>query len=251
MATQLASAQVFNFSANLPTPLSIPDNSAVGTSQALAVTGITDAIQSIQVQLSLQSHSGDTMFNGDLYVTLVHDGTEVVLLNREGRRAGFSAGYGDAGFNITLSDTAAADLHSYRLTLNGSDLTPLSAGETPGALTGTWQPDGRTADPESVLTTSPRTTSLSLFSSTTANGTWSLFLSDLSPGATADLVSWNLSITTVPEPTHLVLAVGLSLITWAASRRRTRFHGVLRQSLISARSPGSKFRGEQVDHPES
>lgn len=220
MVAPSASAQVFNFAANLPSPLSVPDNSAVGTSQALFVTGITDAIQSIQVQLALQSHSGDTMFNGDLYVTLVHNGTQVVLLNREGRRAGFSAGYGDAGFNITLSDTAAADLHSYRVTLTGSDLTPLAAGDTPGALTGTWQPDGRSADPATVLTTSPRTTSLSLFTSTTANGTWSLFLSDLSPGATADLVSWNLSIATVPESTHLALGVGLSLITWAASRRR-------------------------------
>lgn len=219
-ALQTASAQVFNFSASLPTPVSIPDNSAVGTVHSLTVSGVPAEIQSVQVQLNIQSRGGEPMYNGDLYVTLVHNGTSAVLLNRVGRRDASFTGYGDAGFDVTLSDSAVADVHSYRVTLNGSDFAPLSSGDTPGALTGTWQPDGRAADPEAVLTTSPRTSSLSLFSGASANGTWSVFAADLSPGASAALVAWSVSIVPVPEPTALAAAVGFSLVVWAALRRR-------------------------------
>jgi subtilisin-like proprotein convertase family protein len=217
---QTASAQVLSFAATLPTPVSIPDNSAVGTVQSLNVDGITAVIKTLEVQLNIQSHGGGTMYNGDLYLTLVHNGTSAVLLNRVGRRDGFSAGYADAGFNVTLSDSAVADIHSYRVTLNGSDFAPLASGDTPGPLTGTWQPDGRTADPEAVLTTSQRIASLALFSGASANGNWSLFLADLSPGASADLVGWSINITPVPEPTGLAIAVGISLIVWGILRRR-------------------------------
>ncbi len=222
IALHTASAQVFNISAPINSPVAIPDNSAVGTVQSMYVDGLTGVIKTLQVQLNILSHPGGSMYNGDLYLTLLHNGTSTVLLNRVGRRDGFSAGYADGGFNITLSDSAAADIHSYRVTLNGNDFTPISLGETPGVLTGTWQPDGRTDDPESVLTTSLRTTSLSLFSGASPNGTWSLFLADLSPGANADLVSWSLGIVTVPEPQNVVLATGFSLLAlglWRRSRR--------------------------------
>lgn len=219
---QTACAQYVSFNATLPTPVSIPDNSTVGTVQSLSVDGIAGAIENLQVQLDIQSQGGGSMYNGDLYVTLVHDGTSVVLLNRVGRRAGFSAGYADAGFNINLSDSALADVHSYRVSLNGNDFIPLSSGDTPGLLTGTWQPDGRTDDPEAVVTTSPRTTSLSLFTGASANGRWSLFLSDLSPGASAVLVGWGLEINPVPEPAEIAFFIGLSLIAWGTLRRRQR-----------------------------
>jgi subtilisin-like proprotein convertase family protein len=222
VAIQTASAQVFTVSAPIDSPVAIPDNSAVGTVQSLYVDGLTGVVKTLQVQLNIQSHPGGLMYNGDLYLTLLHNGTSTVLLNRVGRRDGFSAGYPDGGFNITLSDSAAADIHSYRVTLNGNDFTPISLGETPGALTGTWQPDGRAVDPESVLTTSLRTTSLSLFSGASPNGTWSLFLSDLSPGASADLVSWSLSITVVPEPRDVALLTGASLLALGLWRRARR-----------------------------
>lgn len=221
-ALPTVSAQVFNFSASLPTPVSIPDNSAAGTAHSLTVSGVSSAIQSVQVQLNIQSQGVDPMYNGDLYVTLVHNGTSVVLLNRVGRRDTSFTGYGDAGFDVTLSDSAAADVHNYRVTLNGSDLAPLSYGDTPGVLTGSWQPDGRTADPEAVLATSPRTSALSVFSGGSANGTWSLFAADLSPGASAALVAWSVSIVPVPEPTEVAAGVGLSLVVWAAFRRRRK-----------------------------
>lgn len=221
-ASLSAQAQVFNYNAAIASPVYIPDNSAVGIVQSVEVTGLSQLIGSLQVQIELQSHSGDTMYNGDLYLTLVHNGTSGVLLNRVGRRDGFSAGYGDAGLKVTLRDSAAADIHSYRVALNGNDLIPLAAGDTPGVLTGTWQPDGRTADPEAVLTTSPRTGSLSQFVGTNPNGTWSLFVSDLSPGATADLISWNLTITQVPEPRAVAALSGLSLLAFGLWRRFRR-----------------------------
>ena len=222
IALQTASAQVFTVSAPIDSQVAIPDNSAVGTVQSLYVDGLTGVVKTLQVQLNIQSHPGGSMYNGDLYLTLVHNSTSAVLLNRVGRRDGFSAGYADGGFNITLSDSAAADIHSYRVTLNGNDFVPLESGDSPGVLTGTWQPDGRAIDPESVQTTSLRTTSLSLFSGASPNGNWSLFLSDLAPGANADLVSWSLGIVTVPEPQNVVLATGLSLLAlglWRRSRR--------------------------------
>ena len=73
-------------------------------------------------------------------------------------REGSAAGYADNGFSFTLADTAAADVHTYRQTVTGNELTPISSATPAAPLTGTWQPDGRTADPGTVLTTSPRIT---------------------------------------------------------------------------------------------
>ncbi len=215
-----ANARVMFFQANVETPVAIPDNSAVGTVHTLTVDGFSDPIASIEVQLNIRSRGGGFMYNGDLYLTLAHNGNSAVLLNRVGRREGFSAGYGDAGFNITLSDSAPADIHSYRVTLNGSDLVPLSSGDVPGILTGTWQPDARAVDPQSVFTSSPRIASLSQLYGATANGTWSLFMADLSPEGLAELTGWSLRLVPVPEPTRFAAVVGVLLGFWVFARRR-------------------------------
>jgi hypothetical protein len=57
-------------------------------------------------------------------------------------------------------------------------------------VTGTYQPDGGTT--------------LAALNGVNANGTWTLFLADLSGGDTATLVSWGVDISVVPEP-----------VTWA------------------------------------
>lgn len=210
-------AQVFTVN------LSIPDNSLVGVTSEQVISGYTQALASVSVSLTLETRDGEPMFNGDIYATLSHDSGYAVLLNRVGRRDGFSAGYGDSGFNVTLSDGAAADVHDYRLTLNGSHTTPLSLTEDPAALTGTWQPDGRAVDPFAVGSSSTRLAMLGSFEGLDPNGLWTLYVADLSGGGLAELKEWGLMLTVIPEPGETVAmsAVALGLFgVW--HRRRTR-----------------------------
>lgn len=200
--------------------LAIPDNSAVGLAQEQVVSGISGSIASMSVQLTISSRGGGPMFNGDLFVTLNHSSGYSVLLNRVGRRPDSAAGYGDNGFNLTLSDAAVADIHSYRVSLGGSDLVPISTANPAAPLTGTWQTDGRTADPEAVVTGSPRITSLAAFNGLDPNGTWTLFVADLGSGGLAQLESWSLELAVVPEPELAAAAIGTLLLAAALARRR-------------------------------
>jgi subtilisin-like proprotein convertase family protein len=199
----------------------IPDSSAVGVTSEKTVQGLSGTLTSVEVQLNLAPRNGQPMFNGDLLVTLSHGSGYAVLLNRTGRRAGSSAGYGDSGFNITLSDQATADIHNYRVTATGSHTTPLSLTDDPAALTGTWQPDGRSADPSQVLDSSPRDAMLSSFVGLDPNGTWTLHVSDLSENGEGRLTDWTLVLTTVPEPGETLLVVALGLGLFAAAKRRS------------------------------
>lgn len=200
--------------------LAIPDNSAVGVAQEQTVSGIPGSIASLSVQLTISSRGAGPMFNGDLFVSLNHSSGYSVLLNRVGRRPDSVAGYGDNGFNFTLADSAAADVHSYRVSLGGSDLVPISSANPAAPLTGSWQPDGRTADPEAVLTGSPRITSLAAFNGMDPNGTWTLFVADLGSGGLAQLESWSLEFAVVPEPEITTAVTGTLLLAAALCRRR-------------------------------
>lgn len=202
--------------------LAIPDNSAVGAVHAPVVSGVPGTIGSLQVQLTLSPRGSEPMFNGDLFVTLSHGSGYTVLLNRVGRREGSATGYADNGFTFTLADTAAADVHTYRQTVMGNELTPISSATPAAPLTGTWQPDGRTADPGTVLTTSPRITSLGAFTGLDPNGEWTLFVADLGAGGLAQLESWSLEFTVVPEPAESVAVTAIALVVVALARRRLR-----------------------------
>jgi subtilisin-like proprotein convertase family protein len=159
------------------------------------------------VAVSLDISGG---YNGDLYAFLSGpNGGFAVLLNRVGvSNDASSFGYGNHGFDIALSDTAANDVHYYQsggYTTNGS-----------GQLTGTWVPDGRNIVPQSAPTlfgsTAP-TALLSSFVGTNPNGGWTLFLADLSVGSQSQLLSWSLDITTVPEPSVWAFGImGLGLL---------------------------------------
>lgn len=157
-------------------------------------------------------------FNGDLYGYLVHDSGFAVLLNRVGRTSGDEFGYGNTGFSILLDDQAGTDIHLYQTvtyTLNGN-----------GQLLGSWQPDGRETDPDAVLDTDDRTALLSSFNDLDPNGTWTLFLADLSAGGESTLVGWGLEVNVVPEPTEWALMIFGGLVgavqvrRWWQGRRR-------------------------------
>lgn len=173
----------------------IPDGSAVGLANTQTIQGLAGDILSLKVNLNLTERGGPA-FNGDLYVTLLHDTGFSVLLNRPGTTAGNVLGYGDSGLNVTFADgPGALDIHSYRFELSGSDTVPLA-----GALTGTWRSDGRTTDPDVVTLNDPRTATLASFNGLDPNGNWTLFVADTEAGNRATLQGWGLELTLIPEP---------------------------------------------------
>src|ERR1035438_6210831 len=194
----------------------IPDGSPVGSSGTATASGYLPSISDVSVNLNI---SGG--YNGDLYAYISYGGVLVPLLNRVGVSAtggGNSFGYGDAGFNVTLSSAGANDVHFYQNnspSFNGS-----------GQLTGTWQPDGRSIDPQSSPSTfdSASRVSFGSYNGMNPNGTWTLFIADLSAGGQSQLVSWELDITAVPEPVNVALGIfaGVFLAVTLVSRVRVR-----------------------------
>jgi subtilisin-like proprotein convertase family protein len=210
-----ALAQTQSYTFNLNPAKSIPDNRASGVTELQTITNAPFTLGDVNVTLNI---SGD--FNGDLYVSLTHSSGFAVLLNRVGRRAADDFGYDDPGLSIKLDDGAAnGDVHVYRLTLGGSHDAFLTS-----PLTGVWAPDARNLDPATVLDTTPRTAFLSSFSGSAANGTWTLFLADISGGGSSVLNSWGLELIPVPEPRSWVLeAFGVAAVLAFRQVRGLRF----------------------------
>lgn len=168
----------------------IPDNDPVGITDTRTIT--TDIALITDVSVDLVFTGG---WNGDLYAYLVHDSGFSVLLNRIGRSAAVPDGSSAAGMTLTLSDAAAADVHT--------------AAPLVGNFSGIFQPDGRQTDPSQALDTDPRTAPLLSFVNLDGNGDWTLFVADVSPGATSTLQSWSLNLTgAIPEPGVALLLVG-------------------------------------------
>ena len=176
----------------------IPEGSPVGMTASQTFTGLSSSpITDVSVNLDI---SGG--YNAGLYGYLVlqdangSTATEI-LLNSVGTTPSNPFGSSGSGFNVTLSDGGTA---------NGS-----IHGAT-GIPTGIWQPDSaNTLD--------------ATFGGLTANGTWTLFLADLSTGGgTSTLVSWGLDINTVSVPevanTGMISGLGgLMLVAGGAFRR--------------------------------
>jgi hypothetical protein len=197
--------------------LLIPDGSALGVADTHTFSSSIATISEVRVSLQIAGASspGDA-FNGDFYVYLTHGSGFAVLLNRPGRTAVNSFGYADSGFDVTFDDSpAGADIHNYQLVSNPGG----------GQLTGAWSSDGRAIDPTSVLDTTPRSSSLASFNGLDPNGTWTLFVADLSPIGTGRLVTWQLEITghSIPEPGSAlagVLSLGAGVCCRWSRRRR-------------------------------
>ena len=154
-------------------------------------------------------------YNGQLYAYLSH-GTAgySVLLNRVGRDTSSFGGYIDPGMNIILSDSGVGgDVHLY------------SPNNQPTWLTGTWMPDGRESDPETTLSSAPRTALLGSFTGEQADGAGTLYVEDVVPGQQTTLNSWTLNLqvssTSVPEGEQWVMtALVLAGLVGFEVRRR-------------------------------
>lgn len=191
----------------------VPANNVLGLTLAENLTLPSNlSISSVEVGLDI---SGG--YNGDLYAYLAGpDGGFAVLLNRVGvSNSASEFGYSDSGMNVNFEDSAANDIHYYQ--------------NVPGySLTGTiWQPDGENIDPNSPPAdfTGTQTAMLSSFDGANPNGTWTLFLADVSSGSQSTVVSWSLDITMVPEPSILTFAGAGVVVLLILGQRRSRRNG--------------------------
>jgi subtilisin-like proprotein convertase family protein len=191
----------------------VPDGNPVGLSSTLTFSGVAGPINNITVTLNITGG-----FNGDLYAYLTSPTASlVVLLNRVGMGSGNPFGYGNTGFSNTLDSAAAYNIHNYQSTSYS-----LNVG---GQLTGTWAPDSRTINPLSsagAFDAAPTGSTLADLNGNSPNGTWTLFIADLSGGGQSTLVSWGLTVVTVPEPqTWTIFGGGLTGFWWLARKRRS------------------------------
>lgn len=201
----------------------IPDNNLSGMARTVTVSGYElKAPYVVTVSMKITG-TGYGAWNGDYYADLRHtsvDGTVTqlaVLLNRVGRSSSSVAGYSDNGMDITLADSAATDIHNYRIDFPGGNSNPIGA-----MLTGTWEADGRNVNPMSALDSSLRTTMLNDLGGVSPNGTWTLFIADTKAGGTGQLTDWSVRMEGVPEPTSASLLIAGAIGLLALNRRRKK-----------------------------
>ncbi len=202
-----ASAALVTVSETYALSMPIPDDDSAGVSdtRTFSMAGAT-AISRVEVTLNIEGG-----YNGDYYAYLrSSNGGFAVLLNRVGVTAADPYGYADSGINVRLGDTAlSGDIHLYQTSFD-----PLG-----GALTGLWQPDGRTADPDEVTETGPRPALLGSFTGVNPNAGWTLFVADMSSGMIGTLTGWSLSvtadITAVPEASTGLTGLFALAILWS------------------------------------
>ena len=210
LAALAGRAQVTNLTVNTTVNTNIPDGSAVGVTSSANVSGMFGHITNVTVTLDITGG-----FNGDLYCYLLAPNSSmIVLLNRVGMGSSNPFGYSNAGFNITLA-AAGYNIHDY----NNN-----SPSFSSGRLIGTWAPDRRIIDPDSIASpfdAAPTGNNFDSLNGLNPNGEWTLFIADLSGDNQSTLVSWGLTVVTVPEPqTWALLGGGLVALGWTLRNRR-------------------------------
>jgi hypothetical protein len=147
----------------------IPDGNFSGWSDTRNISTMpAGTLQGVAVTLNLNS-----AWAGDLYAYLVHSSGFAVLLNQVGA-PGQPFGYGAGTMNVTLADGGMWD---------GNAISGNIHGYGGGNVSGYWNPDGG-----------------SMSSFTMANGSWSLFIADLSVGGVATVQNWGLQMDIVAVP---------------------------------------------------
>ena len=185
------------------------------------VTGLGsfDYINSVTISLDITGGR-----NGDRYAYLTGpNGQMTVLFNRVGLSAANNnlTGYGNTGFLVTFDNAASnGNVHFYGNTPPVNGL---------GQVTGSWVPDGRNINPQSLpsaFDSASTSANLAVFNGLNAfnqDGAWTLFVADVAAGGGASTLNLNdalLTITTVPEPSTVALAVVGGLTLLAVRRRR-------------------------------
>jgi subtilisin-like proprotein convertase family protein len=171
------SAHAVLYSTNWTVGAAVPDNnlSGLANSQTVAASGTLNP-GSLLVSVALTGG-----WNGDLYAYLVHGSGFAVLLDRVGPG---TYGYSTAGMDVWLTDGAGVgNIDSTPAPFSASSAAPYSRTGYAG--------------------------SLASFDGLNVNGTWTLFVADLSGGSVSTLQSWGLEmdIVAVPEVETWVAAV--------------------------------------------
>ncbi len=195
----------------------IADNQPVLTSFLHRVT--TSSILSLSevtITFELRGTAPGDGWASDIYASLLKSPVGIapsvsdpsaVLLNRVGLPDTNPLAFGYDGWNITLQDIAASDIHGQSL--------------VSGVLTGTFQPDGRISPTDTL-----RPALLSGFNGGAGNGDWRFNIGDLAAGGTMQLVSWSFTLTgesPVPEASTWAAGLGLAALaggTWWRRQRR-------------------------------
>ncbi len=158
----------------------IPDGNPIGIDVPISVSTAASFVSGVSLTIDISGGN-----NGDLYGYLSYDGQIVTLLNRPGVTGSNPLGFTGSGFDVTLNDSGGFNINT----------TP----ETPGVPFGgggNYSP----ADGSGAFATA--------FNGLNPNGTWTLFLADESAGGgTSTLVSWDLEVSAVPEPTNVALGI--------------------------------------------
>jgi len=154
----------------------VPDNNYSGWTDTRTVDSMpAGTLQAVAVDLNLSSG-----WTGDLYAYLQSESGFVVLLDHVGVPDAGASGYGAGTMDITLADGSSWDGNgiSGNIHLAGANAV------------GHFNPD------DSMITSG----SGSLGSFTTANGTWTLFIADLSGGGVTTVTDWGLQMDIVAVP---------------------------------------------------
>lgn len=177
----------------------IPDNNFSGWTDTRTLSGNT-GLTVTDVRVTLDVVNG---WNGDLYGYLVHDSGFVVLLDRVGKDGPNPFGFSNAGFTgVTLWDGQGNSLIQTNGTYSGGSSAAL--------------PTGNYTSSDGTLHTA--------FDALAVDGTWSLFLADLSSGDISQITGWTLTIDAVPEPTTWAMLIfgavfgGVRFASWRKSR---------------------------------
>ena len=141
---------------------SIPDNNPAGGTAMAEILELA-SINSMTVSL-VSNHT----WPGDLIVTLSHNGTDVILMDRPGVPAG-TFGCGQDGVDVTFDDAS------------GTPVEGVCNGTSPGI--------GGVVAPEQML---------GAFVGDNLNGTWELNISDNAGQDTGNIQEWCLSVDSTP-----------------------------------------------------
>jgi subtilisin-like proprotein convertase family protein len=173
----------------------IPDNNPSGFTVSQTFSGLDISQGNInEVDMRLNLTGG---FNGDLYGYLVLQSadtstTTVLLLNQIGTDMSHPYGNSGSDINVTLSSAISPNnIHNAAF----------------GNVAGNYTPDGNA-------------TALNALNGHDPNGTWTLFLADLSTDDQSTLVSWGLNISVVPEPVTYALGIFAAALGGLVAVRR-------------------------------